>query len=402
MDTTCCIAGGGPAGMMLGYLLARTGVEVVVLEKHADFFRDFRGDTVHPSTLELMHELGLLDAFLAVKHDEIKQLGGDVGGQMVTIADFTHIPATCKFLAIVPQWDFLNFIAEHAKMLPTFRLMMKTEATGLIEEDGRIVGVRATGADGPLEIRSVLTVAADGRHSTLRDAAHMDVEDFGAPMDVLWFRLSRKSSDTPPAFGHIRGGRIMVAIPRDTYFQCGFVIPKGSAAQLERGGIDALRDAIRTTAPELADRVDEVRSWDDVHLLEVHVDRLRQWYKAGFLCIGDAAHAMSPVGGVGINLAVQDAVAASNILADALLHHAAPLEALEAVQRRRMYPTVMTQALQIFIQRRIIGRVLGRTADPKLPFALRMLQRFPALRGLPARLVGLGFRPEHVRTGIVR
>jgi 2-polyprenyl-6-methoxyphenol hydroxylase-like FAD-dependent oxidoreductase len=399
LTTTCCIAGGGPAGMMLGYLLARAGIDVIVLEKHADFFRDFRGDTVHPSTLQLMYELGVLDDFLKVRHDELTRISGDIGGTIAWIADLSHLPTACKFIAIMPQWDFLNFIAERAHAYPSFHLMMQTNATGIIEENGTVVGVRATSPEGDVEIRAALTVGSDGRHSTVRDAAHLEIEDLGAPMDVLWFRLSRHAGEAPPALGHIRNGRIMVTIPRDAYFQCGFVIPKGSGEELKGQGIEALRAGIVATAPELADRVHEIESWDAVSLLSVRVDRLKQWYRAGLLCIGDAAHAMSPIGGVGINLAIQDAVATANILANALACGELTVEDLARVQERRTYPTKMTQGLQILAQRNVIAKIFASDGSPsKLPLAVQLLQWFPALQRVTARVLGLGFRPEHVRT----
>ncbi len=398
LTTTCCIAGGGPAGMMLGYLLARAGVDVIVVEKHADFFRDFRGDTVHPSTLEVMYELGILDAFLALKHTEMKSISGDLGGENITMADFSHLPTHCKFLAIMPQWDFLNFIAERARRYPGFRLMMNAAATGVIEERERIAGVRVTALDGDVEIRASLTVAADGRHSILRAAAKLVVDDLGAPMDVLWFALSKHADEAAPALGHLRNGKIMVTLNRDTYWQCGMVIPKGTFGEFQARGIEALRADITATAPELRDRVGELTSWDALSLLSVRVDRLRTWYRPGLLCIGDAAHAMSPIGGVGINLAIQDAVAAANALAAPLLRGVIGEDVLARVQRRRMLPTRMTQAMQVFIQNRVIRSVLGRTSTPKLPLPVRLLQRFPYLQRIPARLLGVGIRPEHVKT----
>ncbi len=315
ITTRCCIAGGGPAGMMLGFLLARAGVPVVVLEKHKDFLRDFRGDTVHPSTLELMYELGLLDEFLKLPHQKIETLSGQVGAERVTMADFTHLPTHCKYIALMPQWDFLNFLADHGKRYKTFDLRMQTEATDLIEEGGRIVGLRANTPDGALDIRADLVIGADGRHSTVREQAGLKGDDYGAPMDVLWFRLSRKASDETETFGHIEAGMMLVMLDRGDYWQCAFVIPKGGIERVKAKGLDAFRERVVWMSPFLADRIGELKSWDDIKLLSVAVDRLQQWWRPGLLCIGDAAHAMSPIGGVGINLAVQDAVAAANRLA---------------------------------------------------------------------------------------
>jgi 2-polyprenyl-6-methoxyphenol hydroxylase-like FAD-dependent oxidoreductase len=394
----CCIAGGGPAGMMLGLLLARAGVSVLVLEKHADFLRDFRGDTIHPSTLELMHELGLLDEFLRLPHQRVPRLTAQFGDVPLTIADFTHLPTRCKFIAMMPQWDFLDFLARHARRHPSFRLEMRAEATGLIEEAGRVRGLRGTAPTGPFEVRADLLVAADGRGSVLRERAGLHVEDLGAPMDVFWFRLPRRPEDPEATMGRFDVGRIFVLINRGEHWQCGFVIPKGSAEEVRRRGVDAFRVTIAQMVPFAADRVGEIRGWEDVRLLTVRVDRLRQWYRPGLLCIGDAAHAMSPVGGVGINLAIQDAVAAANLLADPLREGRLTTDHLRRVQRRRQWPTRVTQWLQLLVQRRVITRALrggsGRLAPPS---AVRLLARCPLLQRLPARLVGVGVRAEHVR-----
>ena len=398
LRTRCCIAGGGPAGMMLGFLLARAGVDTVVLEKHADFLRDFRGDTVHPSTLEVMHELGLLEEFLQRPHQKLSRIEGQVGGRPIVMADFSHLPVRCKFIAFMPQWEFLDFLAQHARKLPGFRLLLQAEATGLIEDAGRIAGVRAQTAGGPVEIRAALTVAADGRHSLLRERAGLEVEDFGAPMDVLWMRLSRRPDDPPNTLGRINAGRVFVTLDRGEYWQCAYVIPKGGYDALRRSGIASFRDDIVAVAPFLRERVGELHGWDDVKLLTVQVNRLRRWHRPGFLCIGDAAHAMSPIGGVGINLAIQDAVAAANSLAGPLAA-GAPTEAqLAAVQRRRDFPTRMTQRMQLFLQRNVIGRVLSSGATPGIAWPIRLMQRFPVLRRIPARLIGMGFSPEHVKT----
>jgi 2-polyprenyl-6-methoxyphenol hydroxylase-like FAD-dependent oxidoreductase len=398
LQTGCCIVGGGPAGMMLGFLLARSGVEVVVLEKHADFLRDFRGDTIHPSTLELMYELGLLEDFLKRPHQEVRELAGQVGRETVTIADFTHLPTHCKSLAFMPQWDFLNFLVEHGKRCPGFHVRMQAEATDLIEENGRVVGVNANTPGGMIPIRSVLTVGADGRHSVVRERAGLQVEDLGAPMDVLWMRLSRRPSDPGQTFGHAEAGIVLVMIDREEYWQCGFVIPKGAADEIRSRGIEQFRERIETLEPFFRDRVDEPRDWNDVSLLTVKVDRLKQWSRPGLLCIGDAAHAMSPVGGVGINLAIQDAVAAANILAAKLTAGSLRDSDLLAVQRRREFPTRATQRLQVLLQNKVIRRVLAGSKPLTLPLPLRLLERWPFLRRIPARVVGLGFRPEHIRT----
>jgi 2-polyprenyl-6-methoxyphenol hydroxylase-like FAD-dependent oxidoreductase len=394
----CCIAGGGPAGMMLGLLLARAGVGVVVLEKHGDFLRDFRGDTIHPSTLEIMHELGLLEDFLRLPHQEVRTLGVQIGEDFVELADFTHLPTHCRFIALMPQWDFLDFIAEQARRYPAFRLETRAEVTGLIEDGGRVAGVRAETPAGGLTVRADLVVGADGRHSTVREKAGFEVDDLGAPMDVLWMRLSRHPDDPGQTLGRIDAGRILVMLNRETYWQCAFVIAKGGFDEIRRAGLPAFREDIGRLAPYLGERTAELRDWDQVKLLSVAVDRLRTWHRPGLLCIGDAAHAMSPIGGVGINLAIQDAVAAANILAAPLLRGAAGQDDLAAVQRRRQFPTRATQGLQVFVQNRVISRVLANRRAVRAPLLLRLLSRWRYFRRLPARIVGLGFRPEHVRS----
>ena len=397
LQAACCVAGGGPAGVMFGLLLARAGVSVVVLEKHADFLRDFRGDTVHPSTLDVLHELGLLDEFLKRPHQEARQLTGIVGGVAVPVADFGHLGTRCGFIAFMPQWDLLDLLAKHARSYPAFRLVMRAEATGLVEEAGRVVGVRARTPDGPLEVRASLVVGADGRHSTIREQAGLKVKDIGAPIDVLWMRIPRRPGDPDQPAGRFDQGQILVMIDRGDYWQCAYIIPKGGLDELKGQGIGHFHERLSRIAPFVADRLDALADWDDVKLLTVAVDRLRRWHRPGLLCIGDAAHAMSPIGGVGINLAIQDAVAAANLLAGPLRAGKLSERDLGAVQRRREWPTRMTQALQVLVQDRVIDRVLRGRKRLSLPWPLRLLQWFPLLRRIPAWIIGVGFRPEHVR-----
>jgi 2-polyprenyl-6-methoxyphenol hydroxylase-like FAD-dependent oxidoreductase len=397
VSVRCCIAGGGPAGMMLGLLLARAGVGVMVLEKHADFLRDFRGDTIHPSTLEIMHELGLLGEFLKQPHQEVRTLGAQIGDDFVKVANFSHLPTHCRFIALMPQWDFLNFVAGQAKRYPAFRLRMEADVTALVEEGGRVAGVRAETPEGGLTVRADLVVGADGRHSTARAKAGLETLDLGAPMDVLWMRLSRRPTDPEQTLGRIDAGKIFVMLNRGDYWQCAFVIPKGGFERVHGAGLASFREEIVRLTPYLRDRVGELDDWSDVKLLTVAVDRLRSWHRPGLLCIGDAAHAMSPIGGVGINLAIQDAVAAANILGPRLLQGEISDEDLHAVQRRREFPTRAMQAVQVFMQNRVIGRVLKSTQKLSPPLPVRLLGQWPLLQRLPARLIGLGFRPEHVR-----
>jgi 2-polyprenyl-6-methoxyphenol hydroxylase-like FAD-dependent oxidoreductase len=397
LTTRCAIAGGGPAGMMLGLLLARAGVEVVVLEKHADFLRDFRGDTVHPSSLEVIHELGWLEEFLRLPHQEARTLSARVGDRAVAIADFTHLPTHCPFIALMPQWDFLNFLAEKGARYPAFKLLMRAEVTDIVEEAGRVVGLKVTTPEGPLAVRADLVIGADGRTSVVRDRAKLAVRELGAPMDVLWFRLSRSAGDTEDTMGRFDAGRIFITINRGDYWQCGFVIPKGSLELIREHGLPAFQAEVARLAPMLENRVVELADWDAIKLLTVRVDRLDRWYRPGLLCIGDAAHAMSPVGGIGINLAIQDAVATANILARPLRASRLDEADLRAVQRRREFPTRTTQALQVFVQNRIISPLLGRSRTVSPPLPLRLLNASPFLRRIPARLLGLGIRPEHVR-----
>jgi len=398
-QTACCVVGGGPAGMVLGFLLARAGIEVLVLEKHADFFRDFRGDTIHPSTFELMYELGLLEDFLRVPHQQLLEIGAAIDDFSVTIADFSHLPVHCKFVGLMPQWDFLNFIAEKATSYPEFHLHMESEVTDLLIEDDRVAGVRARTRDGDREFRAALTVGADGRHSIVRAKAGFEVFDLGAPIDVLWMRLSRLPTDPAQTLGRFRAGKLLVTLDRGNYWQCAYVIAKGGFDAIQKKGLPAFRQDLETVAPFLQGRTAELKDWSDIKLLSVAVDRLRHWSRSGLLCIGDSAHAMSPIGGVGINLAIQDAVAAANILVPALSKGASADVYLHKVQARREFPTRMTQGFQIFAHKRFITPALAAKAPLKrLPLPLALLKHFPILRRIPARMVGLGFRPEHIHT----
>jgi 2-polyprenyl-6-methoxyphenol hydroxylase-like FAD-dependent oxidoreductase len=397
ISTRCCIVGGGPAGIILGYLLARAGVETVILEKHADFLRDFRGDTVHPSTLEVMHELGLLTEFLSRPHDEARQITGYVGQESVVVADFSHLKTKCRFVAFMPQWDFLNFIAEKGQTYPAFQLRMKTEVTGLIQEGERIVGVTATTPQGPLSVLAELVIGADGRHSIVREQAGLPVKDLGSPIDVLWMRLSRHPGDPHQPLGRFDRGKVFVMLDRGDYWQCAYVIAKGGIEATRQAGLETFRANIVQIAPFLSDRVQELTDWNDVKLLTVAVDRLRKWSRPGLLCIGDSAHAMSPIGGVGINLAIQDAVAAANLLTAPLRSGRVTSGDLTRVQRRREFPTCVTQDIQVTIQNRILNRVLASSKPLSLPWPLRLLRAFPILRRIPARLIGIGVRPEHVK-----
>jgi 2-polyprenyl-6-methoxyphenol hydroxylase-like FAD-dependent oxidoreductase len=391
---TCVIAGGGPAGLTAGYLLARAGLEVVVLEKHADFLRDFRGDTIHPSTMEALAELGLLKAFLALPHQEVPHVEGEIGGERIRFADFSWLSTRCKFIAFIPQWEFLNFMAANARAYPGFTLAMEAEAVDLLRDGARIVGVRVRTASGPAEIRAGLVIAADGRDSALRRAAGLKVEDFGAPMDVLWFKLARRPDDAHAVLGRIEGGQALVMLDRGDYWQCALIIRKGSAEAVKALGLEAFR--ARVAALARRPDADEIASLDDVKVLTVVVDRLERWHMPGLLCIGDAAHAMSPIAGVGINLAIQDAIAAANILAAPLREGRLTEDDLARVQKRRSFPTRATQRLQIAIQNRLIDPVLSGSATLRAPWFARLMQRLPVLQAIPARLVGVGIRPERV------
>jgi 2-polyprenyl-6-methoxyphenol hydroxylase-like FAD-dependent oxidoreductase len=394
LSTTCIIAGGGPAGMMCGYLLARAGIDVIVLEKHKDFLRDFRGDTVHPSTLQVMHELGLLEEFLKHPHQEITHAGGQIGQVRVNLADCTHLPTVCKFIAFMPQWDFLDFLAEKAKALPTFRLMMETEATDFLRKGKRVTGVAAKTKDGDCNIAAHLTLCADGRNSALRDRSGLTVKDLGAPIDVLWLRLKHRDGDeNNTVLGHIEAGQVLVMLYRGDYWQCALVIPKGGYDDVRREGIAAFRERIAMLANR--DNADEIADWDDVKLLTVAVDRLTRWYLPGALFIGDAAHAMSPIGGVGINIAIQDAVAAANILAKPLRRSRVTQSVLARVEKRRRFPVWATQAFQVAVQNRILNPVLESGKTPAVPFIVRLAQHWTFLQRIPARLIGMGVRPEH-------
>jgi 2-polyprenyl-6-methoxyphenol hydroxylase-like FAD-dependent oxidoreductase len=398
MRVRCCIAGGGPAGVMLGYLLARAGIETLVLEKHPDFLRDFRGDTVHPSTLDVMAELGLLDSLLEIPHQELREIHGQIGDTEIKLADFSHLSTRCRFLALMPQWDFLDFLAAQGRRYPTFQLQMETEVKDLIEENGRVAGVLAASPRREPRVAADLVIAADGRHSTVRARAGLAVQNLGAPIDVLWMRLSKRQEDPPQSLGRLNFGRMLVMIDRGSYWQCGYVIRKGLFGEIQARGIEGFRDDVARVAPFLRDRLPELEDWNDVRLLSVKVDRLKRWWKPGLLCIGDAAHAMSPIGGVGINLAIQDAVAAANLLAQPLLDGRLAGRHLAAVQRRRIFPTRVTQSVQVIIQERVLNRVLAEEKPLTAPWPLRLFNRWPWLRRIPPRVIGVGVRPEHVRS----
>ena len=399
INTRCCIVGGGPAGMMLGYLLGRAGVETLVLEKHADFFRDFRGDTVHPSTLQVMDELGLIDGFLKLPHQRLQKMDGKFGDASIRIADLSRLKVKYPFIAFMPQWDFLNFLRESGRRFSSLKLMMSAEVTDLIGAGDAIAGVKANTPEGPVEIRADLTIGCDGRHSIVRQRAGLEVEEIGAPMDVLWFRAGKRGDENESLFARLEPGKMMVTFDRGDYWQCAYLIAKGQYETVRARGFDAFRDAIVGMAPILKPGMADVRTWDDVKLLTVTINRLKRWSRPGLLCIGDAAHAMSPVGGVGVNLAVQDAVATANLLAARLANGCPPEHELDAVRRRREFPVRMTQAMQVVVQNRLISAALKPGNQPlKLPLMLHMVNALPWLQGITARFVGLGVRPEHVRS----
>ncbi|WP_084804929.1 FAD-dependent oxidoreductase [Bradyrhizobium sp. NAS80.1] len=395
----CCIVGGGPAGMMLGYLLGRAGIDVVVLEKHADFFRDFRGDTVHPSTLEVMDELGLIDGFLKLPHQRLQKMDGLFGGTPVRLADLSRLHTKYPFIAFMPQWDFLNFLREAGRRFASLKVMMSTEAVDLIRRGEMIAGVRAKTPEGPIDIEADLTIACDGRHSTVRERAGLGVEEIGAPMDVLWFRAGRKPDETENVFARVEPGKMMVTFDRGDYWQCAYVIAKGQYDAVKARGLQALLDDVVRMAPILKSGIADVRSFDDIKLLTVAINRLTRWTRPGLLCIGDAAHAMSPVGGVGVNLAVQDAVATANLLADKLQLGCPSEDELDAVRGRREFPMKVTQRMQVIVQNNIISGALQPGDRPlKVPLIVRLITALPWLQGILARLVAVGVRPEHVQS----
>jgi 2-polyprenyl-6-methoxyphenol hydroxylase-like FAD-dependent oxidoreductase len=397
--TRCCIVGGGPAGMMLGYLLGRAGIDTLVLEKHADFFRDFRGDTVHPSTLQVMDELGLADGFLKLPHQQLQKMDGNFGGESIRIADLGRLKVKYPFIAFMPQWDFLNFLRESGERFASLKVMMDAEAIDLIRAGDAVVGVRANTPEGPVEIRADLTIACDGRHSIVRQRADLEVEEIGAPMDVLWFRAGKRASETESVFARVETGKMLVTFDRGDYWQCAYVIAKGQYDAVKARGLDVFRSDVTGMAPILKSGMSDVKTWDDVKLLTVAINRLKRWTLPGLLCIGDAAHAMSPVGGVGVNLAVQDAVATANLLAAKLAKGCPTEDELDAVRRRREFPVRITQAMQVIVQNNLISVALKPGDRPlKAPLFARLINAVPWLQGITARFVGLGARPEHVHS----
>jgi len=397
--TRCCIVGGGPAGMMLGYLMARAGIETIVLEKHVDFLRDFRGDTVHPSTLEIMHELGLLDEFLICPHTKITEIALEIGRKTIKVGDFSRLPTVAKFLAFMPQWDFLNFLLDKGRRYPHLKVMMQAEVTDLIEEQDTIAGVLVQTPNGALRVHADLTIGCDGRGSRVRERAGLEVENLGAPIDVLWFRLSKHANDPGQVLGHLERGKMIVTLDRGDYWQCAFVIPKGGMATLQSKGLAAFQREVAAGVPFLADRVSEIESLDHIKLLRVEVNRLNRWSRAGLLCIGDAAHAMSPVGGVGINLAIQDAVATANLLCAILKTRVPTLDELDSVRQRRLFPARMVQSAQMAVHKRVLMPTIAQSDQPlQAPWPVLLLNHVGWLRGLTARMIGMGVRPEHVRS----
>ena len=394
-ETRCCVVGGGPAGIMLGYLLARNGVQVTVLEKHADFFRDFRGDTVHPSTLEILNELGLLHEFLELPHQRVESLGIIIGGTTFEVADFRHVPTSSRFVALMPQWDFLNFLSDRARRFPSFQLLMQHEATDLVRDAGRVTGVVVKTEGRQMRVRADLVVACDGRHSIIRSSAGLQVVEHGVSIDVLWFRISRKPDDPAQVLGNVNYGKALILINRSDYFQAGLIIAKGTFDEIKAGGLEAFRTGILQVAPYLGGRVNELHDWEQIKTLTVQINRLQQWYLPGLLCIGDAAHAMSPAGGVGINLAIQDAVAAANRLTMPLLEGRTSEADLAAIQSRREFPTRVTQAIQI-IAHRGLARTFENPGPLSAPWPLKAAASLPAVRRAVGYAVGIGARPEHV------